>query len=173
MMHWMLFLKYVDRNMKGRNMQALYMIIGKEALYLYAKEGADYQRQYIEASPEFPYQAGRVQDDIKELLKVLVEEYNLEDVSELTFSVVGNTDPIITEMICSVLNGNISNQYELYSVISQIILKLVMDEKLMIREFGINFDGFNYRLIDGDMQKGDYNLLGYTLQTDDFIKYIR
>ncbi len=171
MMRWMLFFRRVDRDM-GENMQTFYMIIGGEALFLYTKEGASYQRQYIAANPEFPYQPSRVRDDVQKLLSILVEEYNLEDRSELTFSVVGGEDIVITETVCSVLDGNISDQYSLHSVISKIITKLDKDEKLLIKEFGINFDGINYRLVSGSIQKSDYNLLGYTIQADDLMRYI-
>ena len=153
-------------------MQTLYMIIGKDALFLYAKEGVSYQRQYIAAKPEFPYQPSHIMEDIQTLLSLIMEEYNLEDRLELTFSVVEGEDTALSEKVCSMLDGNISKRHPLYSVIFHIIIKLEGDGRPLIKEFGINFDGVNYRLVNGSIQKSNYNLLGYTMQADDLIQYI-
>ncbi len=50
-------------------MQALYMIIGRNALFLYERDGAEYNRLFIEGNPEFRYQNNSVRKDIEDMLK--------------------------------------------------------------------------------------------------------
>ncbi len=57
-------------------MQVFYMIIGRDALYIYENESAGYKRQYIEGNSEFHYQKNNIRNDLKKLLDILAEEYN-------------------------------------------------------------------------------------------------
>ncbi len=47
------------------------------------------------------------------------------------------------------------------------------DEIPLIKEFGVNFDGRNYLLVNEKVNKCDYNLLAYTLNEDEIGEYIR
>ena len=51
-------------------MQEFYVIVGREALYLYEKKGTAYSRQYIQGKPEFRYQVNQVKIDIERLVKL-------------------------------------------------------------------------------------------------------
>lgn len=153
-------------------MQTFYMIIGKDALYLYEKNGRNYNRQYIEGNPEFHYQLNNIKKDIEKLLEVLVEEYNLDNQSELTFVVVGNGNSVVTEVITKALDGHISDKRDMGFIMPEIIQKLYKDEIPLVKEYGVNFDGNNYRLMNGKLGMYDYHLLGYTLNEDKIMEYI-
>ncbi len=153
-------------------MQTFYVFIGKDALYLYEKESKGYMRQYIAGNPEFRYRINHVKEDVKRLLNVLAEEYNLDNESELFFYLIENSDFVVTEAVCGALDGHISKKYSLNAVMPMVVEELEGDTRLLVKDFGINFDGTNYRLIDGELHKADYSLLGFTIQTDDFIQYI-
>lgn len=153
-------------------MQMFYMVIGKDALFLYEKEGIRYSRQYIEGNQEFHYQINTVKNDIKKLLAALVEEYNLNDDSEIAFTIIENSDSAVTEAVSNALDGHISNRHGLDSLISGIIKKVNSDKIPLVKEYGINFEEINYRLVNGILQETDYSLLGYTLQADDLIMCI-
>ncbi len=106
-------------------MQTFYMITGRDVLYLYEKNGTNYNRQYIEGNPEFHYQVNNMKNDIEKLLKALMEEYNLDSILEITFVVIGNDDPIVTEAVDRALEGHISKQYDLSTIMPEIIKKCI------------------------------------------------
>lgn len=153
-------------------MQTFYIFIGRDSLYLYEEDDTGYNRQYIAGNPEFHYQTSRVKADVEKLLDALVEEYNLENRSELTFFLIGNEDSAVTEAVCKTLDGYISERYDFNLFIPGIIQKIEAEEMPLTKEFGINFDGKNYRLIDGKLNKYDYSLLGYNLNMDKIMEYI-
>lgn len=153
-------------------MQMFYVIIGRDKLYLYEKKGEEYSRQYIAGNPEFHYQINNVKQDVEKMMDILVEEYNLENRSELSFFLIGNSDPFITETVSRALEGYIAGLHELSRSLAEIIKRFSEDEKLLVKEFGINFDGVNYCLVNGEIKGTDYSLLGYTLQTDDLIGFV-
>lgn len=153
-------------------MQVFYMIIGRDALYIYENESAGYKRQYIEGNSEFHYQKNNIRNDLKKLLDILAEEYNLDSRSELTFSVIGDRDSIATQAVTSELEEYISKTYDLRELMPDIIKRMVEDTDFLLKDYGINYDGLNYCLNDGTLQKTDFNLLGYTLLPDDLMKYI-
>ena len=45
------------------------------------------------------------------------------------------------------------------------------DKSLLIDEFGANFDGKNYIMRAGKLEKTEFNLLGYLLKEDDLLKF--
>ena len=153
-------------------MQIFYMIIGRDVLYLYEKNGTNYNRQYIEGNPEFYYQLNNMRNNIERLLQVLTEEYNLDSTLEITFVVIENDDPVVTEAVDRALERHISKQYDLSAIMPEIIKKMYVDGIPLIKEFGVNFDGRNYLLTNGKVNKCDYNLLAYTLNADEIIEYI-
>lgn len=153
-------------------MQIFYVIIGRNALYLYEKNGEEYNRQYVSGNPEFQYQTNSVKKDMDKMMDALVEEYNLENRSELSFFVIGSNDPLVTEVVSKALEGYITEKHDLNVLMLEVIKRFSCDKKLLVNEFGINFDDVNYRLLNGRLQETDYSLLGYTLQTDDLIRCV-
>lgn len=164
-------------------MQIFYMITGRDVLYLYEKDGMKYNRQYIQGNPEYHYQIHTVKKDMEKLLKELAEDYNLDidmdhvDIqkannTEMAFVMVENADPVLTEAVSRGLGGFLSQKYVLDSLISDIIRKLCSDGQPLVKDFGVNFDGNNYRLANGVIQRNNFSLLGYTLQPDDLLQYI-
>ena len=154
-------------------MQIFYMITGREALYLYEKNGTNYIRQYIDGNPEFHYQISNAKSDIKKMRKALQEEFNLESDSEIKFAMIENANPVVTEVVTRELGAYLLQKYNLDSLVLDIVKRLNQDKKILVKEFGVNFDGVSYQLVNGELQKADYSLLGYTLQADDIIKFLK
>lgn len=153
-------------------MQTFYMVIGRDMLYLYEKDGTVFNRQYIEGNPEFHYQINHLKGDMERLLDLLAEEYNLDSKDEITFCLIENEDPSVTKAFCKTLGGYTSRQYGLDVVMPEIIRKMEADGIPLIRESGVNFDGRNYLLVNGKLNRRDYNLLGYTLDVNKMVGYI-
>lgn len=75
------------------------------------------------------------------MMDALAEDYNLENRSELSFVVVENSDPFITETISNAFEEYIADRIDLHLMISGIINKISTDEKLLVKEYGVNFEG--------------------------------
>lgn len=159
-------------------MQEFYAIAGREQLYIYVKDGTKYERQYIKGEPVFRYQLHQAKNDMKELSKALMEEYNLDsdakgNQSEITFLLIESVVPVITEAVCNGLEGYLSRRYPLDKIVSDAMKKLEAADMPLLKEFGVNFDGVNYRWRNSSIQKADFSLLAYTLQADDLIQCVR
>lgn len=158
-------------------MQEFYVIVGREQLYIYVKDGTKYERQYIKGKPEFCYQLNQAKSSMRELVKALMEEYNLDseqedDQSKIAFLLIEGVAPAITGAVCNGLEGYLSKRYPLNEIISKVMKKLEAADTPLLKEFGANFDGVNYRWENGSIQKADFSLLAYTLQADDLIQCI-
>lgn len=153
-------------------MQTIYLIIGKDKLCLYEKNSNSFERLYIEGNPDYIYDINNAKSGIKSLMDSLVDEYNLDTMAEIDFIVIDNEDKIVSEVMGNVLGEYVSKKYSIDSLMKDIINKLSRDKKLLISEYGINFDGKNYQVADGKVKKAGFSLLGYTLQEDDLMKYL-
>ena len=151
-------------------MQKFYMIIGKNELFLYEKNENGYVRQFIEGNSEYSYKLNNAKNDVDRLIKSLVNEYNMETSAEIEFIVIDNENTIYSEIIEKALGEYVAKKNDLKQILTNIIKKLKRDNKLMIDELGINFDGKNYVMSNNKLIKNDYSLLGYTLHADDIMK---
>lgn len=152
-------------------MQKFYMIIGKNELFLYEKNENGYVRQFIEGNSEYSYKLNNAKNDVDRLIKSLVNEYNMETSAEIEFIVIDNENTIYSEIIEKALGEYVAKKNDLKQILTNIIKKLKRDNKLMIDELGINFDGKNYVMSNNKLIKNDYSLLGYTLHADDIMKF--
>lgn len=153
-------------------MQLFYLIIGKDKLFLYEKDNGRAVKQYIEGNAYFSYDINKADSDVKRMLDLLVNEYNLDTVAELEFIVLENDDDIRTNKIEQVLSDYIIENLDLRSTLLKIMKTLNKDKKLYINEFGINYDGMSFYIKNNKLEKSEFNLLSYTLQEDTLMKYI-
>lgn len=153
-------------------MQEFYVIVGRETLYLYEKEGAEYHRQYVHGKPEFRYQVSQAKDDMKKLFELLADEYNLDDNSDMRFTLIENADVIVTEAVCRGFAGYLVKRCPLNAVVMDAMKKLAAEGVPLIEEYGVNFEGVNYRQGNGGIQRSDFHLLGCTLQADELMRCV-
>lgn len=153
-------------------MQKFYMITGKDKLFVYEKQGNDYIRQYIEGNAYYSYNLNNAKNDIEKLIESLVNEYNMETSAEIEFYVIDNENSVCSEVVEKALGDYIEEKYSINSVLINVIQNLRKEKKLMIDKFGVNFDGKNY-INNGQLIKKEFSLLGYTLNSDTIMKFIR
>lgn len=153
-------------------MQLLYLIIGKEKLFLYEKDNGHVERQHIQGNPYFSYDINNAKYDIKKMLHLLVDEYNLDTVAELEFIILENIDKTITNIVEELLSEYIVKKIDINEAILDVMKILNKDKKLYIDLFGINYDGISFRLEKNKLKKYGFNLLSYTLNEDNLIKFI-
>lgn len=153
-------------------MHTFYMIISKEKLYLYKKDNDEYLRQQIEGNYYFRYSINNVRNDVNRLLNSLVKEFNMDTRAEIMLVVIDNEDDITSRSIEASIKEYTVDKYDISTLMLKVLKTLDKDSSLLINEFGVNFDGKNYIQKDDRIVKKGFNLLGYTLDEDDLMKYI-
>ena len=154
-------------------MQKITIIICKDEFFVFDGN----EQIYFDGNESFPYRENRVIKDIEKLLFKVVQIFNLESAKDLSVCIVTNKDASITEFVKLAFTEqeygtNVASFIEARCVIKKAIQQLLNDSALHIAEFGMNFDGVNYFLKDGRLEKLPFSLLGYQLKVGDFAKYI-
>lgn len=158
-------------------MKKFYLIIGKDKFLVYHKNKNAFELESIDGNLYVKYDIHRINSDMQNLLEALQNAYNLETMEELKFVVMPNSDPLRNSIIEKALSGEteqasyIYSKYELKDILLKAIQRLSKDKKLHISEFGINYDGDSYILMDGILKQGEYSLLGYTIEQERLIDY--
>ncbi len=143
-----------------------FMIIGKDDLYVYEKEGSQYKKQFIEGNPSFSYELSNIQEDIKEFLELLANEKNLGEKTKLEFDVLENENKVYTNAVIKSLQGCVSQRIDSSEIIKMVFNELKKDKKLQIEQYGINYDGVSYKMENQKLIKGEFDLLAYTICAD-------
>lgn len=149
-----------------------FLVIGKKYLHTFEQNGQKFELQYIEGSETYSYSSNNLDEDINAYLEALANEKNLSTVAKLEFDILEGADGISNAGIVKRLKDIVSvNQlYGLEDALKTVIKKLSRDKKLLIDEYGINYDGDSYKMIDKNIEKGEFDLLAYTIYSNDVIE---
>lgn len=153
-------------------MQTFYIIIKKDYLSFFEKNGNSYERVYLGGNPEFEYSLNSVNDNSERLCTMIVEEYNLDTIAEMDFVVINNENNFISEVMTKALNQNIKEIISIDSLIKTAMINLSRDQKLYIQKYGIHFDGKSYFLRDSNLYKEEFSLVSYGLKDDMLMKFL-
>lgn len=148
------------------------LVIGKNALYTYEKNGQQVQVQYVEGSDRYPFSSSSIGEDVKTYMNALANERNLGTTGALEFDVLESPDSVANSAIMSALGDNVGKKYNLFDALETVIKKLSRDKKLMIDRYGINYEGFSYKKGKGSVEQSNYDLLSYTVHADDVISLV-
>lgn len=153
-------------------MQTFYVIIKKDYLTIYEKNGNSYEKVYLGGNPEYPYSVNSAKDYINRFFEMIIEEYNLDTMGEIDFVVIDNEDVITTNAMLTAFGQSVTKQISIENLMEEILASIGRDKKLRISEYGINYDGKKYLVKDEKVVKEEFSLLAYTLSDDMLIKYI-
>lgn len=149
-----------------------FIVVGKNALYTYEYDGQNYQVQYIEGSEVFSIDPNNIMDDIKLYIRNLANEKNLRSTESLEFDILESPNIKFNLTITEALKMQISNRYSLNTILEKVFAKLSENKELLIDEYGINYEGYSYMMKNNTISEEQYNLLAYTIHSDDLIKEI-
>ncbi len=153
-------------------MQTFYIIIKKEYLTIYEKNGNTYERVYLGGNPEYAYCVNSAKDYADRCFEMLMEEYNLDTIGEMDLIVIDNEDDIISDAMLEAFGDNVKQRISVEKLILEILGRLGRDKKLRIPDYGINFDGKKYFIKDKKVVKEEFSLLSYTLKDEMLMKFI-
>lgn len=153
-------------------MQTFYVVLEKAIMSIYVRDNGSYERIYIEGNPEYTYDINCAKDSVEKLLFSLVNENNLESVGEIDLILIDNENKIVTEVMEKALKEYIKEKIQIDSLICKMSKKMSRDKKMYITQYGINFDGKNYICKGEKINKSEFSLLGYTVSSDELLKYV-
>lgn len=153
-------------------MQTFYVIIKKNNLVVYEKDGNSYKKVFLEGEPEYYYNVNSAKDYIDKFLEVVASEYNLDTIGEVDFILIDNEDTIVSKAVTGAFGEFVKRIINIEELITGISSSIGRDKKLHISEYGINYDGKKYVVKNGKMEKEDFNLLAYSIKDDMIMKFI-
>ena len=144
----------------------LYLLIEHDKIFIYTKtkNGNDLVSQYIEGSDYINYELNTIEADISRMLNVLLDEFNLDSAGELDFRVVVDEDNLrfaAERLVKTLKNAKISS-------VEIIDLKPILSG-LISHDDGVNFDGNNYVIVNGRLQRRKFSIMGKTLNEKDIM----
>lgn len=145
-------------------------VIGKHGLYTYQKDGERYQLQYIEGSEAYPYNSSSANEDIFAYMEALANEKNLGTVAKLEFDVLESSDQFCNKAVIQALEEYVNRRYSFDEALTAVLKKLSRDKKLLISEYGINYDGSSYQMVNGNVENREFDLLAYTIHSTDMVE---
>lgn len=153
----------------GFVMPRMCILLRKGHFYIMGLEEAP---ESISLERTIKYHRSHLTEKIKQIKDELVQGFNLLDDKELSFILIGNDDSVLTEQVASALGSQLSiSPLSLESFLIPYIDHLNEEPSLYINEFGVNFDGNNFLPQKGMLKKSEFNLFGYTVQNDQFMRF--
>ena len=150
----------------------LHMIIGKNAFYLYRRNGNGFEIEYVDGNPYRHYDIHSIKSDLEDLLATVADTNNLDNANEMEFAIIENADNIRNTNVEQVLGNRIREKISIDDVLIRVVNSLAKDKDLHINEFGINYDGISYVLHNNDLQKSSYSLLAYNVSQEKLMEFI-
>ncbi len=139
------------------------LFIGKNKFHLFDLD-ANCERIFINGNDSFAYEITKARDAVQKLVTALANDYNLASGSEVQFQVLENMDSTVNEVLFEALSGHIQAKFNIGSVIKKILSVLTKEHPgLRVKDFGINYDGNSFEIINNKVVKNDFDLLAYTL----------
>lgn len=146
-----------------------FIIIGRNALYTYERDGQRFESQYIEGSESFPISSTNISEDINAYMEILANEKNLGTVAKLEFEALESSDMNLNKAIITAFGAHINKVYSLETTLNTVTKKLLRDKKLMVDTYGINYEGCAYKLENNTLVQGEFDLLGFTIHCNDIV----
>lgn len=154
-------------------MQNFYVVIKKDCLTLYEKNGNTFEKVYLGGNPEYAYSVNSAKEHTEKFMAMIQEEYNLDSVGEVEFVVIDNEDEIVSDVMLKAFGKSVKEKIEIDKLMLDVSDALRRDKKMHISEYGINFDGKKYAVSNRKISKEEFSLLAYTLTDDVLMKYVR
>lgn len=146
-----------------------FIIIGRNALYTYERDGQRFEPQFIEGSETYTLNSTNIPEDVNSYMEILANEKNLGTIAKLEFEVLEGAEDNLNAVVINALEEHIIKKYSLKNTLMTVIKKLQRDKKLMIEIYGINYEGYSYKLKNNGLEKDNFDLLAYTIHSSDLV----
>lgn len=155
-----------------------FLLIVKRNSFVVYRQTQNYELQYINGEASLYYDSKKVALYLQQIVTALVDEFNLASAQELSLTLVLGFDKLTNEEVtkyllaqqCLVTGETLSLQVLLVRLYNSLAPKV----DLMIKEYGINYDGLNYqKTAQQNLKKHDFKLLAYRVTDSDVIAVLQ
>ena len=146
-----------------------FIIIGRNALYTYERDGQHFEPQFIERSELFTLNSTNISEEVNSYMETLANEKNLGTIAKLEFEVLEGSEDRFNAAVVNALGEHIDKVYSLKTTLMTVVKKLQRDKKLMIDTYGINYEGHSYKIENNSLSQDDFDLLAYTIHSNDVV----
>lgn len=146
-----------------------FIIIGRNVLYTYKRDGQHFESQFIEGSELFTLNSTNISEDVNSYMEILANEKNLGTIAKLEFEVLEGAEDNFNSAVINALGEHIIKVYSLKSTLMTVVKKLQRDKKLLIDTYGINYEGRSYKIENNSLAQEEFDLLAYTIHTNDVV----
>lgn len=153
-------------------MQKCFLVLGKNRIHIYELLENSFALQRINGNPFYEYTYSNAEKDIQTMLEFLCEEFNLASFAGLELYLLENENQAYTETVINALNNVSATKVSLNMAIKHVLKKIVNDKNISMQEYGINFDGVNYKLQGDEIITDSFDLLAYTIKPEVLVKYL-
>lgn len=135
---------------------------------------------FVQGKKVLSYLQSRLPEDVKKIITDIANECNLDRTERedgkafyqgLSFIVLESSDKNLNRKICK--------EFEGYLDAEVVSAKKVIDKAFFLEfnndtllDYGINYDGVNYRQSGKGTDNRDFNLLAYTLKDEDIMEIV-
>ena len=158
-------------------MQTFYLLVEENRIFPFCKKGKEFINQYIDGNDHIEYDLRNFEDEIMKMVNILLDEFNLSSPEDIDFKIFvdDNRLYIETERLLRTLKAAKISSLEvidLRKILFSVINKFSEIQMFMVKEYGINFDGKNYVVINNELLQKDFSLNGMTLSEKDLMKFL-
>lgn len=125
------------------------------------------KRVLFKGRDSFSFDVTKMQIAIEEMLSILEHDYNVNK-DNIFFRVLENDNELINKVVLEVLGDHVRYKHKLQGVMIDVMdeLSKIDNDKLLIKKYGVNYDGKCYKSDNNSFLKKDYSLLAYNISED-------
>ena len=143
--------------------------IEKDCLRTYEKINGRYEPFFIEGDDCFFYESTSIKQYVEAYLHSIAHEKNLANSSDIELVVLENFDGLLNSKFHKVWGNHVKQVYQVQNMMGKVFSALQKDKDLLVLKYGINYDGFSFIMVNGQIEKSDFDLLAYTIHATDLI----
>ena len=146
-------------------MQTILLLLCKDHISLYESE--NFSRRYVNGDESVHFRRSQLHEDLRRLIADLCNEANADSEDDFTFILLENEDPLLNESVKKCLKVRESIPVNL--LLEETIKDLSKAADLMLKDYGVNFDGKCYRISPKGTESSSFSLFAYTVHDDDLM----
>ena len=125
------------------------------------------KRVFFKGRDSFSFEVTKMQFAIEEMLSILEHEFNINK-DNIFFRVLESDNELVNKAVLEVLGHHVRYKHKLQGVMVNVMAELskIDNDKLLIKKYGVNYDGKCYKSDNNSFLNRDYSLLAYNISED-------
>lgn len=152
----------------GLKIPPLRMFLFRDHLYIKSQDVSLTKAWNIVRNIKF--QRSHLPEIIAQMKHDFVEGFNLPSDDALKFHLIENENEVLNSIVKQELGKQLFSSVTIDSVLQPVIRRLSENSLMKLNEYGVNYDGKNYVLTGGKLQKAPFSLLGYTTKDEEIVQ---